>query len=414
MNYSPHPSSIALLIFHLSTQYIRQNNLPMNRRYILLSSLIGTLSFTSPAHGQRAELADCIQTLSSDSIALYFDPGYLLAPVSCAAIRRVGRVDAIGNFQGMVLDYRLTDSSLLAQLTYQEGKATGPATFYFANGMQAAQGQMSQGTQNGEWIYWYPTGQRRQVLRYFSAGPTRIMAYWDSTGNQLAYNGSGQWQGLTTSGLQAQGTIQQGLPTGTWQGQHPANQQPMTVEYYEQGQFRYGRLVNPAADQLAEYRTVAMLLPQEPTPFLKANNITLGYNCNESTRRSQFNVIQSALRLPSVKVGSRRYADRLAQRLVRYRETHWYSVLPNNSSVRCTLDRNGKFTAFESDAPALREVVRQLVGVLPSWQAASYQNVPVPGYLDITLDKATSRIKVKASARLLTSQLPDIQPTIWP
>jgi hypothetical protein len=140
----------------------------------------------------------------------------------------------------------------------------------------------------------------------------------------------------------------------------------------------------------------------------------LGYTCAENHRQLQFQLIKTELQVPSVKVGNERYAARLTQRLLRYRDQHWYSTLPPKVTVRCGIDQQGQFTAFESEAPALREVARKHVTFLPAWQPAHYQNAPVAGYLDIILDTETHIVRVRPAARLLPSQLPETTPRVWP
>lgn len=372
------------------------------------------LAAVPATHGQRVTISECARMISPDTLSLYFDQEYRLAATECAVIRRVGRATANGNFYGLVSDYRTSDGTLLAQFTYRAGKMEGPATLYFAHGLIAAQGLILQGKQNGDWSYWYPGGKPRQVLRFLPMGEPRIMAYWDSTGQQLATNGQGRWRGRSSFGLLAEGPISLGLPTGTWTGYHAQSHQPITTELYESGVFRRGRLLHPQADELPTYQAIPLLTPRESSPYLQAQQLVLGYTCAESLRQAQFQLIQDDFQLPSVKIGVIRYADRLAQRLVRYRETHWYASLPTKTVVRCTLDQQGNFTAFNSANPALREVVRSLVKMLPPWQPARYQNNPVLGYLDIILDKTTSQVRVTPAARLLTSQLPIPNFLTWP
>lgn len=369
---------------------------------------------TSSCYAQQVSLDQCVYTLAQDSIAIYFDREYSLAPKECAVIKRVGRINDKGNFTETVSDYRTSDNSLLAQFTYALGVLNGPATLYFPDGRLAVQGELVKGQQSGDWKYWYPNGQPRQVLRFPVTGPNRILAYWDSTGRQLAKNGTGTWEGQTVSGLIARGNIRLGLPAGNWIGQHKQSHIPVTTELYDKGAFRRGRLIKPQADQPAAYKFSAMLTPFEPSPFLRADYMVLGYTCDESQRQAQFQLIKKDLQLPSVEIGVTRYTDRLNQRLSRYRSTHWYSSMPPEVTVRCSLDQKGQFVNFESETSSLREVVRSLVLSLPSWQPARYQSQPVLGYLDITLDTSTDRVQIKPAARLLPSQLPQPNLALWP
>jgi hypothetical protein len=326
----------------------------------------------------------------------------------------VGRIDDKGNFNGTVFDYRTRDTSLLAKFTYELGILNGPATFYFSKGGFAVQGEFVRGQQSGDWKYWYPDGQPRQVLRFPLVGPVRILAYWDSTGRQLTKNGTGIWEGLTTSKLFARGSIRLGLPDGTWLGQHTQSHVLVTTELYDKGSFRHGRLMKPQADQHAVYKFFALLTPFEPSSFLRADYMVLGYNCDESKRRSQFQLIKTQLQLPSVKIGVTRYADRLSQRLSRYRSTHWYNSMPSEVTVLCFLDQQGQFTDFESETSSLLEVIRTLISSFPSWQPARYQSQPILGHLSITLNTVTGRVILKPAAHLPPSQLPDPDLDLFP
>ncbi|WP_375435257.1 toxin-antitoxin system YwqK family antitoxin [uncultured Hymenobacter sp.] len=383
-------------------------------KYFLFFSFISWFLSISVCYGQLVSLDQCAQTFSNDSIALYFNREYYLTSKECAVIKRVGRINDKSNFIGTVSDYRTNTGNLLAQFTYDSGILNGPAALYFSRGHLAAQGQFVQGKQSGDWKYWYANGQPRQVLRFPVAGPVRILAYWDSTGQQQAINGTGTWEGPTTTGLVAHGHIRLGLPNGNWVGQHKQSHLPITTELYDKGVFRRGRLIKPQADQPAAYRYSPLLTPLEPAPFLRADYMELGYTCDENHRRAQFQLIKTEFQLPSVKIGIVRYTNRLNQRLTRYRATHWYSSMPPEVTVRCSLDQKGHFINFESETSSLREVIRSLVSSLPPWQPAHYQSQPVLGYLDIILNTSTDKVRVKAAARLLSSQLPEPNLAAWP
>ncbi|OWP63533.1 hypothetical protein CDA63_08090 [Hymenobacter amundsenii] len=362
---------------------------------------------------QRAVLANCVQSLTKDSSAFFFNEKYELSEAGCAVIKRLARIDTTGNFVGVVSDYRVSDGSLLAQLSYQDGEMNGPVTLYYSGGQTAAQGQMLQNQRSGNWQYWYPNGQPHQTLLFLlDENKFRTIAYWDSTGVQRVVNGTGQWRTRTEQGLLAVGPVRQGLMDGTWKAYFLQSKELATTEEFEAGIFRHGHLAQAQASG-SDYRVSSRLPLEDPAPFLRAQFLLLGLNCVESRQRSQFELLKTVFRLPSVTIGSRRWADRLAQRLTRYRESSWYATLPPIATVRCNIDARGRYLDFSSNTPALREVVRRLVAGLPVWQPASYENIPVVSYIDISLDSKTGHVRVLPAARLTTDLLPNPQPTIW-
>jgi hypothetical protein len=346
--------------------------------------------FPSVAWAQHARLAECVVQLAPDSVAMYYNTNYILTPQPCASLRRLTRLDANGNLQGLVLDYRLTDNSLQNRLHYKDGKLDGPVEEYHANGRRAALGQFLNGQRVGEWQYWYANGRPRQVLRFLLADQMRILTSWDSTGIAVVNNGVGHWSGTDADGNRYGGPIEFGLPHGQWESHRAGNNQLVQSVEFDRGHPRHTTL----------YYAYVDLLPQPEEGFDKTNGLMLGWTCDEAQRRAQFQAITRNLQLPTVASGTERYASMVTQRLVRYGTPEWYQQLPPYSTVRCALDTAGRFVDFISPQAALREVVRTVVKNMPAWRPATFKGRPVPSYIDITLNKETRRVRVRPAARL--------------
>jgi hypothetical protein len=377
-------------------------------RRLLLGGL-GALAGLGEARGQRAQLSQCSQLVTADSVVLFFNPRYELTPTECAAIRRQTRLSAEGKLYGPVRDFRVSNNRLLVQATYQAGLLHGPCEMYYSSGQLAVRGQYEQGARRGDWDYWYPSGQTQQQLRFPTDGRVRIMAYWDSTGRQLVTNGQGLWQGRGSRGFRSTGKVRLGLPDGQWRGSYVQDKQRYTaVELYERGEFRKGRWNDGGRRRDVPYFE-PMLQPLVTNAVEQAGALRLGFSCDEQARRQQFALLKEHLRVPTVAMGLQHYAERLSQRMVRHSDAPWYRALPPKVKVRCSLDATGRFTTFETESPALQRVVQRLLtDILPPWQPARFQGDPVPGYVDLELNTSTRIITVRPAARLSPDQVPAV------
>ncbi|GAA4390608.1 hypothetical protein GCM10023186_38950 [Hymenobacter koreensis] len=357
---------------------------------------------------QLASLAECSQVVTADSVILFFNARYELTPVACAAIRRHIRLTADGDMYGSVSDFRVGNGQLLARATYKEGRLYGLYELFYSSGQLAVRGQYEQGIRYGNWEYWYANGQPLQVFRFPTDGTTRIIAYWDTTGKAMVTNGQGVWQGQTERGLHSVGKVRLGLPDGQWRSYQSEGKQGLTaVELYEGGRFRKGNWQGNGQRRVPYFQPVVQPLTHSTIELASA--LRLGYSCNDQARRQQFAMMQEHLRVPSVALGTRRYAERLTQRMLRYSDTQWYQVLPDRVRVRASLDAAGQFIAFESENEALKQMLkRMLTQLMPLWKPAEFRGVPVPGYVDVEFNKATRMFTVRPAARLQPEQVPPL------
>ena len=371
----------------------------MQKLYWLLLIII-ILPRVGASQHPRATLAECAQVIVGDSVILYYDQSYVLTPPACAVVQRHARLDSAGNFRGPVRDYRTADQALLVEARFAHNVLAGPVTLYHPNGQVAAQGQFDAGQRAGDWYYWYASGQPRQVVRFPTDRQMRILAYWDETGRQLATQGTGTWVGEDERGNRYGGPIRFGLPDGRWEAYRADTRALCATEIYENGRFRRGRLAaRPAPGATSTYRS-PLLMPHGAEFFDRVSLLELGLPCADRQQQQLFQLIARSLQLPAVKGGVAHYGNIIAQRLIRYGEEHWYEVLPEKVTVRCSLNAQGQFDGFSSAAPSFQAVIKQLVTMIGAWTPARYRGQPVPGYLDVTLDKTTREVRVRPAARL--------------
>jgi antitoxin component YwqK of YwqJK toxin-antitoxin module len=68
------------------------------------------------------------------------------------------------------------DGSRLSETTYEQGVPHGPYRDYWSNGELSCGGQYVHGVQEGEWRFYSPEGELREVIR-FEGG--REVVDWD-------------------------------------------------------------------------------------------------------------------------------------------------------------------------------------------------------------------------------------------
>lgn len=237
---------------------------------------------SSPTHAQNApslpalaKLDECYRVVGKDSVVFFYSLDYKLTPPGCAAIRRHVRLDSAGRFFGYVRDYHLSNNQLLLQAAYREGKLEGQLEQYHATGELAARGRYIQGQQVGDWGYWYPSGQRRQVLSFRNGQYPLIQQFWDEAGQQTVTNGTGTWY-RDEDGMRLQGAVVNGVQDGRWFLRHQQNGTMVARETFVKGRFRSGFLI----DQLEGYQDQPRLSVTDWQAYLLADEYKLSLACS--------------------------------------------------------------------------------------------------------------------------------------
>lgn len=238
------------------------------------------------ASDDLAKLEDCLRIYASrsategDSTVLYYDQSYKLTPVACASVRRHSHVTATGDFAGETRDYAIADNQLLFRLHYAQGVRHGLYESFYASGKPAVRGSFTRGEPTGTWEFWYANGQPRQTLEWTGqlSPRLRILAYWDSTGQQGVREGNGLWQDVMP-GLRRHygGPVVAGLPQGIWESRALDTGKLLTTEVYEKGVFKSGRALD--APTGGRYKTNSLLEPKLDDRTAEAEQVRRGFTC---------------------------------------------------------------------------------------------------------------------------------------
>lgn len=107
-----------------------------------------------------------------------------------------------------------------AQLEYGEFR------WYYRNGQLHKEGRFSKGQATGDYKAWYADGSPQLEGRYSKRKPEgqftpsfKVIAFWDSTGEQLVHKGRGTYYELNDENeISARGAVRRGLKHGPWTG----------------------------------------------------------------------------------------------------------------------------------------------------------------------------------------------------
>lgn len=357
---------------------------------------------------EKPDLKQCYQVIRNDSVRMFYDAGYTLTPPDCASIRRLTRLAADGNFTGEVRDYWMDENTLALRLRYANGKAEGSVEQYHRNGKPAVRGQVVQGVPTGEWQYWYASGRPQQVLRFPADGGFRIVAYWDSTGQQRVTGGNGHWEGfslpnyytLSSNAWVAQpptfrfrGPVADGQPHGRWESLETRNGKVFTTENFVHGRFRSGQLATKPLYGSTLMQSPKVVLEVE-MPGVAAERFRLGPTCAQRTREQQRREALAQMALPRHALEYQDYGGRLMKKIRSFSSQAWYEQLPERTPVVCVIDSLGAVAEVLSVSAPLQAVVKEAVRGLPAWQSATFQQHYALGGFILWIDRRRDRAEL--------------------
>ena len=357
--------------------------------------------------GGQASLAQCVRVIKGDSVVLFYDASYALTPPTCAPIRRFTRITAAGDFTGQTRDYDARTQQLRVRLHYREGKRDGPYELYFPNGRRAVQGAFAQGQPTGTWQFWYANGQQRQTLEWtgLPAPRLRILAYWDSTGQQGVANGNGVWHdAMPQLHSRFGGPVVGGLAQGVWENRATATGKLLTTEVYEQGRFKEGRALDGIGGR---YRDRPLLEPQVDDPVVAAEGFRLGSTCEarqaayqaataraEQVRNSQ----------PPAPLGDpSNFVQTVLRKLSESNQTHDWEIIADGREfvVDAMTDEKGYLHLLSGQAGGgIITDLSQVVSSLPAWRPAMYDSKPVPGLVQLVISKRGTVLSMSYRTRV--------------
>lgn len=389
----------------------------MSNYYIIRVLMAAMLLLAVPSRGQaqgpaappagQATLDQCVQVIKGDSVVLYYDANYVLTPPACAPIRRFTRITAAGDFNGETRDYDARTKKLRARLHYQDGKREGRYETYFPNGQLAVRGAFAQGQPAGTWQFWYASGQQRQTLEWTgqAAPRLRILAYWDSTGQQGVTNGNGVWRdAMPLLHSRFGGPVLNGLAQGVWEHRSLATNKLLTTEVYEQGRFKEGKALTGIGGR---YKDRPLLMPQVSAPETAAEGFSLGTTC-EARQAAYQAAVQRNEQLrnaqpPRPAGDPSGFIQSVLSKLGESNQTNGWEIIADGREfvVEAVTDEKGYLHLVSGQAGGgIITALTQVVGGLPAWVPATYNSKPVPGAVQLVISKRGAMLNMSYRTRV--------------
>lgn len=385
---------------------------PSGFRFLVAASLLVAARHgwaqgpAAPVAGQ-ATLDQCVRVIKGDSVLLFYDANYTLTPAACAPIRRFTRISATGDFNGETRDYDARTQQLRARLHYREGKREGRYETYFPNGHLAVQGTFAQGKPAGTWQFWYANGQQRQTLEWTGLpGPRlRIVAYWDSTGQQGVANGNGTWRDVMPM-LHSRfgGPVMNGLAQGVWENRATATNKLLTTEVYEQGRFKEGKALDGIGGR---YRDRPLLEPQIGDPVAAAEAFHLGTTCETRQAAYQAGAARAELmrnaQPPKPAGDPNNFVHAVLRKLSESNQTNSWEIIADGREfvVEAMTDEKGYLHLLSGQAGGgIITALTQAVSELPAWMPATYNGKPVPGLVQLVISKRGTVLSMSYRTRV--------------
>ena len=119
--------------------------------------------------------------------------------------------------------YYYANNKIKQEGQFLKNKKSGLWKGYFENGVQQFEGRYIGGKQAGHWKFWYQSGTPRETVTFenlkisFDTYFIPVVDYWDSTGTQLVFNGTGIYKTYDKRGLLiSQGRLVDFRKEGEW------------------------------------------------------------------------------------------------------------------------------------------------------------------------------------------------------
>ncbi|WP_151087150.1 toxin-antitoxin system YwqK family antitoxin [Hymenobacter baengnokdamensis] len=381
-----------------------------NCKYLIIKSLVSSILWLPGAAWAQAPvgpaattvaLTECVKVIKGDSMALYYDKSYVLTPIACASVCRLTRIDPQGNFDGEVRDYTGPGNKLRYRQHYRHGQREGAYESFYLNGQPAIRGAFTQGQPAGTWVFWYANGQKQQELEWLSPSEPRlrIVAYWDSTGQQLVTAGNGRWSGIMPDlHRQVSGPVVNGLANGIWESRDPATKQLLTTEVYQNGVFKNGKALD--GKYPGPYKDQALLRPRLSDPTGPAEQFKVGTSCAARLASYQQNMaLRNMVLVPPKPPGDgNTYLSRLMTKLSE--QNQMLQNILRDDAYRATIEADitelGVLTGFEGTDPFIRGVFANTVPALGNWSAATANGQAVPGRATFEISVYSNQLQVRA------------------
>lgn len=166
-------------------------------------------------------------TFSQNPDTIYFNDRWEICDRSFAKFYRIGTIslqDSFVFYAGPIHDYYLNGTLEMEGAYSVSGSKDGSFSFYFPDGKLQAHGNFTKNKIYGSWDYYYTNGIKKAKVYYAGDESSFIVLdYFDSTGNQLAKDGTGKFEmyvkdndGIGSNSYILDGEFLNGDRDGTW------------------------------------------------------------------------------------------------------------------------------------------------------------------------------------------------------
>ncbi len=244
----------------------------------------------------------------------------------------------ISNGEGTYIDYYL-NGNLKEKGQVHYGKRGDIWIAYYSNGKKNSEGSYSDQNgyftdrRQGEWKFWYPSGQIARISKYSNNFEDRILEAWDKKGKKTLNKGFGMITEYFESGqVKATGQVRHGGKWGIWK------------EYFLNGktavQIMYTYTWNDySKDSIMRYNLITAWDTNGQITFSDGNGFKKDYNDN--------NILESYWVFKNNKMDSI-FLDYYPNGMIRYKDIYENGILINrtwyhiNGTIASTSGQQGK------------------------------------------------------------------------
>ena len=223
------------------------------------------LNFTMPESASVIEEEATEHKPTLETKRVFYDQEWKeIDDPSLAAYYRIGSIDSLGRFQGVLRDYyRSGDVQMKGK--YLDGMKDGIFIYYTNRRTYSSAGRYAKEDAVGKWENYHWNGTLESEVYYNDEAFTRNV--WDSLGRQQVVNGAGKCIRWHPNGqISEEGSYEGGKKTGNWYGYHKDG-----TAYFREF-YRNNRLVHGVSeakngrryvyDQLSQYAVPVVGMPE--------------------------------------------------------------------------------------------------------------------------------------------------------
>jgi antitoxin component YwqK of YwqJK toxin-antitoxin module len=209
--------------------------------------------FLDRSFAQEKKEPAFFETISDDSVMIFFNRDYKATEKNCADYFRFIRVNERGDFDGFFVDvFNDKNYPIVGRGQYSNGEKDGLFETFSTTGRVLSRGSYSKNLPIGRWEFFYENGLPERTLD-ITANDTLLTTFVDRKGNKNISEGRGMFSGRVYGMVNedegqvvASGDISNGKPEGKWVSTY--NKSVLCVEKFKNGKFLKGNFPNAAKD----------------------------------------------------------------------------------------------------------------------------------------------------------------------